>query len=69
MLLVELGAFPFAAFEHLLQMLDRVPHVLEAVYSGVKPKRRMSPMPGLRRVAAARKSPITPRAISACTIA
>ena len=30
MLLVELGALPLAAVEHLLQVLDRVPYVVEA---------------------------------------
>jgi hypothetical protein len=59
---------PFAAVQHLAQVLHGVPHVFKAVYSGVKPKRRMS---GGRRLPAspARKSPITPRAISACTMA
>ena len=59
--LVETRLAPLPFVQHLAQVLDRVPHVDEA-----QVQRREAEAQDVR---APRKSPITPRAISACTIA
>jgi hypothetical protein len=62
------GLLPLAAVQHLAQVLHGVPHVFKADVQRREAKaqdvvrRRFPP----RRT---RKSPITPRAISACTMA
>ena len=58
--LVEARLAPLSAFHHPAQVLHSIHTSTKRVYRGATPKRAMS---------GARKSPITPRAMSACTIA
>jgi hypothetical protein len=66
MFLVELGALPFAAGQHLAQVFHGVPHIFKA---DVQRREAKAQDVGVGPPSPARKSPITPRAISACTMA